>query len=102
LPWLALFVGSYVVFNLYYRSINYFMLHNQGMVFLRIVLWTSVIGTAIWVAMMKLLGVAGIYVGFLILILIRGGAVFVHARRRWGVHMGTVEMSVALGVVLAA
>jgi hypothetical protein len=54
---------------------------------MRIVLVTSIMGIAVWLVLMWLLGPIGIYVGFLTQMLLRSVGITIAARRYWDVRV---------------
>ena len=98
-PYLAITCSSYVFLNLYYRSYPYFLLHRNGMFFLKIVLWTSMIGICMWVFLMWKVGSWGIYIGFFIVMVIRAGSVFYYASRKWKIKISPLDIPLSLCIV---
>lgn len=98
-PYLVITCSSCVFLNLYYRSSSYFLLHREGRLFMKIVLWTSLIGTGIWVFLMWKIGVWGIYLGFFLVMVMRGGVIFYHASKKWRVKMSFFDIPLGLSIV---
>jgi O-antigen/teichoic acid export membrane protein len=99
LPYVAIMLSGYLVLSLYYQNVNYYLARNEGPLFLRIVIVTSSIGTAAWVLFMHLFGAWGIYAGFLVLMMMRGGAMHVFAVKKWQVESNLTEVALAIGFV---
>lgn len=95
---LTLLFSAYVVLSPWWHAQNYFLVHGEGGQLMRIVFRTSVIGTAVWLVLMAVLGPIGIYIGFLVQMLVRMFGAIRSAKMRWAI---TVEWGgVAIGLVL--
>ena len=99
-PYLVITCSSYVFLNLYYRSYPYFLLHRKGVLFLKIVLWTSLIGTCIWVFLMLEIGPWGIYLGFFLVMVMRAGMIFYYASKKWGIKISPLDIPLGLSIVV--
>lgn len=84
--YISIMGAGYIFLGGYYRCHPYFVHHHRGSSFLRIILTTSVVGTAVWAVAMSIFGGLGVYVGFCIAMAIRGICVQTYARRMWGVR----------------
>lgn len=84
---LALLLAGYAVSIPWWHTQNYFYVHGQGAALMRIVLVTNIAGLAIWIALMASFGVIGVYLGFLVQMLIRSAGAWFIGRRTWGLRL---------------
>lgn len=98
-PFLALTFCSFVFQTIYFRSINYYFLHQEQYVYMKIFLFSTALGVAAWYAAMIGVGWKGIYLGYFLMMAVRSGAVFWYARRRWGVRLNFLEIPVGVVIV---
>jgi O-antigen/teichoic acid export membrane protein len=97
---LLLLFLAYAVTIPWWHAQNYFYANNHGRQLMNVTIVGGVVGLAAWLAAAFAFGTIGIYVGFLLQMLARSVAVFVAARRHWGVSLqweGIVLSSVLLG-----
>jgi O-antigen/teichoic acid export membrane protein len=90
---------AYILLGPWWHCQNYFLAYDRGHDILRVVLVTSVLGIAIWLALMWLFGPIGIYLGFLAQMAIRAVGIALFARRFWPVKVSWV--GVAGGLLMA-
>jgi O-antigen/teichoic acid export membrane protein len=83
---LLLLFSSYVVLSPWWHCHNYLLAYDRGPLVMRIVLVTSVVGVALWLMLMWLLGPLGIYIGFLTQMLTRSLGIVIAARKYWPVR----------------
>ncbi len=86
---LSLLVSAYVVLIPWWHCQNYLLAYDKGPLVMRVHLITGVIGTIAWVLFMLLMGRLGIYVGFLVQMLLRAAGTLVAARRHWPLKMSS-------------
>jgi O-antigen/teichoic acid export membrane protein len=92
--------AGYIILIPWWHCSNYFLAHDRGVTIMNITLATSVVGIALWLALMWIFGANGIYFGFFAQMLLRSvGIVFV-ARRIWGLR--SVWAAPSIGITLAA
>lgn len=89
---------AYAVSVPWWHAQNYFYVGNRGKELMNVTLVGSVAGLLLWIASAWLLGVIGVYVGFLMQMLARTVAAMVVARRHWPVRVPVA--GVALGLIL--
>src|SRR5205823_13368437 len=75
-PYLVVTLASYITLILYYGSFDFFLLNKRGDLYLRFVLWSSGIGTVVWICLMAAIGKWGIYVGFFLMMASRSAGAF--------------------------
>jgi len=83
---------SFVSLSLHYRSTNYYLLYRMGRTLMNLVTIASIVSIAIWAVLILMMGVWGIYVGFLLANFLRSAVEYGDARRRWKVSMDWVAM----------
>lgn len=93
---LFLLFSGYAVAIPWWHSQNYYLVHGYGKTLMNVVLTTSAIGLAAWLALMVLQGVIGIYVGFVVQMFIRTLGTLLWARRHWNIHVAWQGSLVAL------
>jgi len=99
LTWL--FAG-YAVAIPWWHAQNYFLVHGQGRRLMLIVLYSTLAGVAAWLVLMMLLGVMGIYVGFMAQMLIRSVCIWFVANRAWSLRFAWQGPALALAVLAGA
>ena len=97
-PFLLITFSAYIVLNMYYRSSPYYLLHQEGGMFLRVILLTSFVGTAAWLLLMKYIGTWGIYIGFYVLHFLRSVSLF-WCSRKWKVRMFWMDLVLAQAIL---
>lgn len=95
---LLFLVMAYVILSPWWHCYNYYVVHGEGQEAMRLTLATSVLGMAVWMALMWMLGPLGIYAGFLMQMLLRMLAIVILAKRRW--HITIAWDGVAAGLFL--
>lgn len=94
-----LFAG-YIFLIPWWHCSNYFLAHDRGVTVMNITLATSIVGIALWLALMWIFGTIGIYLGFFAQMLLRSvGIVFV-TRHFWALR--TVWAAPSIGITLVA
>jgi len=83
---LTLLAGSYIVSIPWWHAQNYFFVHSQGRLLMRITIHAGVVGFALWAALIVWYGSAGLYLGFAVQVAIRSLWIWVVAHRRWGIR----------------
>ncbi|MBF0466470.1 MAG: hypothetical protein HQK94_15455 [Nitrospirae bacterium] len=101
-PYLLISYSGYMCLILFYQSVNYYLLHNCGMLFFKFVFLTSVIGTLAWILFMLFAGTWGIYLGFTVLMVIRAGVMFWYAFKEWGVRASISNLLSGFLIVFVA
>jgi O-antigen/teichoic acid export membrane protein len=86
-PQIGLMVCSYIVLVPFWHCQNYFLAFDRGPSVLTNVVITSALGSAVWVLCMWLLGSIGIYLGFLIQMILRTAGLIVAARADWPIRI---------------
>ncbi|MCX4028808.1 oligosaccharide flippase family protein [Endozoicomonas sp. SM1973] len=81
---LIMFTG-YVITSPFWHCQNYFLVHDKGRDFMTVVFNTSLIGIIIWLFLMWALGSLGIYLGFLVQMLVRSLGAVVGAKKHWSI-----------------
>jgi len=94
---LLLFAG-YVVLIPWWHCQNYFLVHGKGQELMWVVFRTSVMGIVSWLLLMWWLGPLGIYLGFLVQMIMRMSGLVISARGQWPVTIAWD--GVALGLAL--
>lgn len=79
--------AAYAVSIPWWHAQNYYFAHSKGAELMNVTLATSAIGMAGWVCAMWLLGVIGIYVGFMLLMLTRMVGALLWARKKWSINI---------------
>jgi O-antigen/teichoic acid export membrane protein len=99
LTWL--FAG-YALSIPWWHAQNYFLVHGQGRSLMYIVMFSTFVGIAVWLLLMQLLGVIGIYVGFMVQMLIRSICIWIVASRSWSLRLSWQGPALALLLLLGA
>jgi O-antigen/teichoic acid export membrane protein len=99
LTWL--FAG-YAVAIPWWHAQNYFLVYGQGRRLMFIVLYSTLAGVAVWLVLMKLMGVVGIYIGFMVQMLIRSACIWFVANRAWSLRLTWHGPVLALAVLAGA
>ena len=94
-----LLFASYVVLSPWWHCQLYFLVHGKGQEMMGVTLRTSVIGISAWLLLMWLLGPLGIYLGFLVLMLLRMLGIVVSARRHWPLTIAWDGVVAGLGLL---
>lgn len=104
-PLFFLFAG-YIACIPLWQAQNYFIVKKAGSVLMKITLVSGFIGLTCWILCMLYIPNSGIYVGFLIYMLIRSGMAYSVARSKWGLDLlwegtllGWLLISMALIVI---
>lgn len=84
---LFLLFSSYVVLSPWWHYQNYFLAYDKGPSIMRIVLITSVIGIVAWIILMWLFGPIGIYIGFMLQMLLRSVGIIIVGKKYWPVQI---------------
>lgn len=84
---LLLLFLAYGVTIPWWHAQNYFYANGHGPQLMNVTLVGGLIGLAAWLAAAIMLGIVGIYVGFLLQMLARSAVAFIAARRYWGVAL---------------
>lgn len=95
---LVLLVLSYVVLIPWWHCQNYFLAYDKGPSVMRILVATSVIGVAILVILLLILGPLGIYVGFFAQMALRSAGALIVTRRNWMTNISWE--GIAAGIIL--
>ena len=98
-PYLVLTFASYIFLSIYYRSCPYFIFHKESKAFLKIFLAASLIGMVCWIALMRYLGVWGIYAGFLIMMVLRSTGIYLYYLRRWKPKIALLDLPLGLSLL---
>lgn len=99
---LLLLLAAYAVAIPWWHAQNYFLVHGAGKPLMNLVIASSVVGVAVWLASMALMGVIGIYVGFVAQYVVRTAATFWWARRQWGIRLAWQGPLAALALLSLA
>lgn len=98
---LFLLFSAYILLSPWWHCNNYFLAYGKGRSIMNIVLITSIIGIAIWLLLMWLIGPIGVYVGFFTQMLVRSVGIVIATKRYWpvracwdGVAIGMLIISV--------
>lgn len=98
---LLLLFGAYALSIPWYHVQNYYLVYGKGVELMNVSLLTSIAGLLLWIGAIALLGVAGVYAGFALLMFTRMFGAVVWARRTWAVRIlweGPVLALVLLGL----
>jgi O-antigen/teichoic acid export membrane protein len=103
---LLLLCSAYAVSIPWWHSQNFFYANGRGRELMKVTIVGSIAGVFAWVASAWMLGVIGIYVGFMLQMLVRTVAAVISARRLWlvrvqweGVALALLLMSAGAGLV---
>ncbi len=97
---LSLLFSGYVLLTPWWHCHNHFLSHSMGQSILKITLLTSLIGIAILLMLMWLLGPIGVYIGFLAQMLLRAIGIVLLARRKWPVEVSWDGIAFGLLLIL--
>jgi O-antigen/teichoic acid export membrane protein len=98
---LLLLFGAYAISIPWYHVQNYYLAYGKGIELMNVSLLTSIAGLLLWIGAIALLGVVGVYAGFVLLMFTRMFGAVVWARRTWAVRIlweGPVLALVLLGL----
>jgi O-antigen/teichoic acid export membrane protein len=98
-PELFMLVVAYVAIVPFWHCQNYLLAFDQGAAMMNIHLVSSALGLAALVGLIYVAGPFGIYLGFLVQMVLRSGAAVWVARRRWPAHVPW--QGVLAGIALA-
>lgn len=98
---LFLLFAAYALSIPWYHVQNYYFAHGRGKELMNLTLVTSSLGMLSWVCVMWLLGVIGVYLGFMLLMATRMLGTVIWARREWAVDTHYEGPAVAM-LLLAA
>lgn len=96
---LTLLFAAYVILPPWWHAQNYFLIHGEGRQLMRIVLRTSLIGTAAWLLLMAVLGPIGIYIGFAVQMLVRMMGAVKNAGMRWPITIAWEGVAIGLALL---
>jgi len=82
---LTFLLGSYVLQCPGWHCQNYYLAYGRGPELMKVMLATSVIGIAAWIGLMWVLGPIGVYLGFVMQVLLRTVGMVVVAKKYWPV-----------------
>lgn len=99
-PYLFISFSTYIILTIYYRSVNYYLLEKAGNVFMRLTVWSTLLGLMLWAGLIWLLDIWGIYLGLMVTTVLRGGAIYLYAKKRWNVSMDWVDAAMAQGLLI--
>lgn len=94
-------LASYAIAIPWYHAQNYFFAHATGSELLKVTVVSGVIGIAVWIPLMVLLGEIGVYVGFFVFTAIRTLSVALKARSLWQTGLRFEGVLVAIMLQLA-
>lgn len=92
---------SYLLLIPWWYCYNYFLVYDKGHMIMKIVAFTSIIGILIWLMLIWSFGSIGIYMGFLIQMLIRSVGIFLVARKIWVLKYSFLNLVWSILIVLA-
>lgn len=95
---LALLLGAFIAQSPWWHCQNYYLVHGRGPELMKIMLATSVFGIAVWIALMLALGPIGVYLGFMVQMIVRALGIVIRTKRRWPVTISWE--GVAAGLLL--
>ena len=91
-------LSGYVLLIPWWNCQNYYLAFNKGAELMQIVIGSSMLGISVWVFLMWQYGAVGIYIGFMIQMLIRTVSILYAARKNWQIRSNWI--GVTIGVVL--
>lgn len=98
---MLLLFAAYAVSIPWWHVQNYYYAHSRGRELMLVCLVTTIVGLGLWLGLMQLFGVSGIYFGFLVQTALRAaGAVWV-ARKNWAVRVAWEGTTVAAALLAA-
>ena len=97
---LTLLVGSYVVLSPGWHCQNYFQAYGRGLEVMKVMLATSVTGIAVWITLMLVLGPIGVYLGFMMQMLLHTVGIVVRAKKHWPVTISWEGVAGGLLIIL--
>lgn len=99
---LCILFAGYAVAIPWWHTQNYYLVHNRGPELMKVVVATSVLGLVAWAAAMWVLGVIGVYLGFMLNMLIRSLGALAWGRRYWALRLAWKGPAIALVLLSAA
>lgn len=84
---LSFLFAGYVILTPWWHCYNYFLSESMGQSVLKITLATSIVGVSVLIALMWIIGPIGIYIGFLVQMLLRSIKIFLVARKIWKINI---------------
>ncbi|WP_037360267.1 lipopolysaccharide biosynthesis protein [Asinibacterium sp. OR53] len=91
---------SYLLLIPWWYCYNYFLVYDKGHMIMKIVVFTGIVGILIWLMLIWNFGSIGIYMGFLVQMLIRSVGIFVVARKIWALKYSFFKLIWSILIVL--
>jgi O-antigen/teichoic acid export membrane protein len=99
---LCILFAGYAVAIPWWHTQNYYLVHNRGAELMKVVAATSLLGLVAWAVAMWVLGVIGVYLGFMLNMLIRSAGALAWGRRYWALRLAWRGPAIALALLIAA
>jgi hypothetical protein len=99
---LCILFAGYAVAIPWWHTQNYYLVHNRGAELMKVVVATSLLGLVAWAVAMWVLGVIGVYLGFMLNMLIRSVGALAWGRRYWALRLAWRGPAIALALLIAA
>jgi O-antigen/teichoic acid export membrane protein len=99
---LCILFSGYAVAIPWWHTQNYYLVHNRGAELMKVVAATSLLGLVAWAVAMWVLGVIGVYLGFMLNMLIRSVGALAWGRRYWELRLAWKGPAIALVLLIAA
>lgn len=99
---LCILFAGYAVAIPWWHTQNYYLVHNRGAELMKVVVVTSLLGLVAWAIAMWVLGVIGVYLGFMLNMLVRSLGALAWGRRYWALRLAWKGPAVALVLLIAA
>jgi O-antigen/teichoic acid export membrane protein len=99
---LCILFAGYAVAIPWWHTQNYYLVHNRGAELMKVVVATSLLGLVAWTVAMWVLGVIGVYLGFMLNMLIRSLGALAWGRRYWALRLAWRGPVIALALLIAA
>ncbi|MGA2399112.1 MAG: lipopolysaccharide biosynthesis protein [Steroidobacteraceae bacterium] len=98
---LSLLFSAYVILIPWWHCQNHFVAHNMGRTILRVVVSTSIAGVLCLLLLMWRFGSLGVYIGFLVQMLLRSIAIIFESRKHWPIRLDFSGILAGLGMLAA-
>ena len=92
--------AGYIILIPWWHCSNYFLAYDRGLDIMNVTLATGIAGILLWLALIRVFGSIGIYLGFFAQMLLRSFGIFIIARRFWPLRTSWAASSI--GIALAA
>ena len=95
---LYLLVVAYIAIVPFWHCQNYLLVHDNGPAMMKIHVISSLIGITVLAGLLVILGPLGVYVGFLVQMVLRSAAAVFVSRKKWRISIGWEGVGAGIGI----